>query len=205
MVSSGLVLAGSQKGQEAFNKLMEGNKRFVAENLAPRDVGDSKRKALTKGQSPFAVVVTCSDSRLAPEILFDQGLGELFVVRTAGNVLDPIAIGSVEYGVEHLHAPLLILLGHDQCGAVAATLEAKGSPEGNIGAIVKKILPAVKKARMIGGTKEDIFNNAIKENVILQARLLLKNSPTVRLERPDFLLGLIDLVYLLAGRGWPYS
>jgi carbonic anhydrase len=198
MVSSGLVLAGSQKGQEAFNKLMEGNKRFVAENLAPRDVGDSKRKALTKGQSPFAVVVTCSDSRLAPEILFDQGLGELFVVRTAGNVLDPIAIGSVEYGVEHLHAPLLILLGHDQCGAVAATLEAKGSPEGNIGAIVKKILPAVKKARMIGGTKEDIFNNAIKENVILQARLLLKNSPTVRhlMEKGD--LKVVLAVYHLS-------
>jgi carbonic anhydrase len=180
MVSIGLVVAGAQKGEESFNKIMEGNKRFVSGNLAQKDVGDNRRKDLSKGQSPFAIVVACSDSRVSPEIVFDQGLGELFVVRTAGNVLDPIALGSVEYAAEHLHAPLLILLGHDKCGAVVATMEAKGKPEGNIGAIVKKILPAVKKARMTGGTQEEILNKAIKENVLVQKTGMLKNSPLLK-------------------------
>jgi carbonic anhydrase len=180
MVSIGLVFAGAQKGEEAFNKIMEGNKRFVSGNLAQKDVGDNRRKDLSKGQSPFAIVVTCSDSRVSPEIVFDQGLGELFVIRTAGNVLDPVAVGSVEYAAEHLHAPLLILLGHDKCGAVTATMEAQGKPEGNIGAIVKKIMPAVKKARMAGGSQEEMLNKAIKENVVLQKTEMLKSSPVLK-------------------------
>jgi len=180
IVSGSLAFAGAQKGEDAFGKLMDGNKRFVSGSLAQKDVGNSRRKELLKGQSPFAIVVTCSDSRLSPEIIFDQGLGDIFVIRTAGNVLDPIALGSIEYAAEHLHAPLLIILGHEQCGAVAATMDAKGKPEGNIGAIVKKIMPAVKAAKTKGGAKNDILNNAIKENVSAQEKYMMSKSPVLK-------------------------
>lgn len=180
IVSAVLVFASSQKGEEAFTKLMEGNKRFVSGNLVQKDLGDAKRKELAKGQHPFAIVVACSDSRVSPEIIFDQGLGELFVVRVAGNVVDSIALGSIEYAAEHLHAPLLIILGHTHCGAVTAAVDEKGKPEGNIGAIVKKIVPAVKKAKAKGGSREEVIANAIKENVLLVEKRIEKNSPILK-------------------------
>lgn len=180
LVSVVLVFASSQKGEEAYTKLMEGNKRFVSGNLMQKDLGDARRKELAKGQHPFAIVVTCSDSRVSPEIIFDQGLGELFVVRVAGNVVDSIALGSIEYAAEHLHAPLLIILGHTHCGAVTAAVDKKGKPEGNIGAIVKKIVPAVKKARAKGGSREEIIANAIKENVLLVGKEIEKKSPLLK-------------------------
>lgn len=180
MVSVSLAFASEQKGDEAFGKLMDGNKRFVSGSLAQKDVGNSRRKELLKGQSPFAIVVTCSDSRLSPEIIFDQGLGDIFVIRTAGNLLDPIVLGSIEYAAEHLHSPLLLILGHEQCGAVTAAMDAKGKPEGNIGAIVRKIMPAVKAAKTKGGTKDDIFNNAIKENVSVQEKYIVSKSPVLK-------------------------
>ena len=175
-----LSFAGAQKGDEALSKLLEGNKRFISGSLATKDTSDTRRKELSKAQHPSAIVVTCSDSRVPPEIIFDQGLGDLFVVRSAGNVLDPISVGSIEYAAEHLHAPLLILLGHDKCGAVSAALETKEKTEDNIGTILRKILPAVKKATAMGGTKEDILNNAIRENVMLQQKYLLRKSPVVK-------------------------
>jgi carbonic anhydrase len=164
MSFSGFVFAGSA-GDESLQKLMDGNKRYAAGDLAKKDLGDSKRKELTKGQKPFAIVITCSDSRVPPELLFDQGLGDIFVIRVAGNVVDPIALGSIEYGAEHLNSPLLFILGHSKCGAVKATLEAKGKPEGNIGAIVKKIQPAAAAAKKKGGSEDEIFETAIKENM----------------------------------------
>ena len=164
VIFSGSVFAGSA-GDVSLQKLMDGNKRYVEGKLGSKDLGDNKRKELTKGQKPFAIVVTCSDSRVPPELLFDQGLGDIFVVRVAGNVVDPIALGSIEYGAEHLNSPLLFILGHSKCGAVKATIEAKGEPEGNIGAIVKKITPAAKAAKKKGGTEDQIFETAIQENV----------------------------------------
>lgn len=164
VVFSGSVFAGSA-GDASLQKIMDGNKRYVEGKLASKDLGDNKRKELTKGQKPFAIVVTCSDSRVPPELLFDQGLGDIFVVRVAGNIVDPIALGSIEYGAEHLNSPLLFILGHSKCGAVKATLEAKGEPEGNIGAIVKKITPAAKAAKKRGGTEDQILETAIQENV----------------------------------------
>jgi len=164
VVFSSFVFAGSA-GDESLQKLMDGNKRYVEGTLASKDLGDTKRKELLKGQKPFAIVVTCSDSRVPPELLFDQGLGDIFVIRVAGNVVDPIALGSIEYGAEHLNSPLLVLLGHSKCGAVKATLETKGKAEGNIGAIVKKIKPAVDAARKKGGSEEEVLEHAIQENV----------------------------------------
>lgn len=176
----GFVFASPQGGEESFSKLMDGNKRFVTGSLSQKDVGDVRRRELAGGQHPFAIVVTCSDSRVVPEIIFDEGLGDIFVVRVAGNVLDPISLGSIEYAAEHLHAPLLILMGHEKCGAVSAALDATGEPEGNIGAILKKIMPAVKKAKAKGGSKDDMLNNAIRENVALSYKDIRAKSPLLK-------------------------
>ncbi len=173
---AGLVYAGTDAGQDSLNRLLDGNRRFVSGELAKKDIGETRRQELTKGQSPFATVISCSDSRVAPELIFDQGLGDIFIVRDAGNVADPVAMGSIEYGVEHLHTPLLVILGHEKCGAVTAALEAKGKPEGNIGAILKKIMPAVKAAKKAGKDKDETLNLAIQENAKNTYRAVMKSK-----------------------------
>ena len=110
-------------GEQALQKLMEGNARYASGNTSHPDQSMERRYELVAGQHPFAVIVGCSDSRIAPELIFDQGLGDIFVIRAAGQVLDDVAIGSIEYAVEHLGVPLVVVLGHDSCGAVTATLE----------------------------------------------------------------------------------
>lgn len=162
---TGLVYAGMEKGDDSIGKLLDGNKRFMTGEHAKKDIGESRRQELTKGQHPFAIVLSCADSRVPTELIFDQGLGDIFVVRVAGNVVEPTTLGSIEYGAEHLNAPLLVILGHEKCGAVKATLEAKGKPEGNIGAILKKIMPAVNTAKKANKGTEDTLDIAIKENV----------------------------------------
>ena len=132
---------------EALKRLMDGNQRYAANKLANTTVGDpAVRSANAKSQKPYAVILTCSDSRVAPEIIFDKGLGEIFVVRVAGNIADPIVLGSIEYAAEHLSSPLIMVLGHERCGAVTAAVEACGKTTGsaNIDAILKKIDPCVK-------------------------------------------------------------
>jgi len=175
LVFSGFVYAGSA-GDESLQKLMDGNKRFVSGNLAKKDLSDVKRKELLKGQKPFAIVVGCSDSRVPPEIIFDQGLGDIFVVRVAGNVADPVVLRSIEYAAEHLNSPLLFLLGHEKCGAVTATLELEGKPEGKTCPIAQKIMPAVKKAKKKGGSKDEILETAIKENVKNVYKYIMKSK-----------------------------
>lgn len=179
MAFSGFVFAAGA-GDEALQKLMDGNKRYVSGSLAKKDLGDNKRKELLMGQKPFAIVITCSDSRVAPELLFDQGLGDIFVIRVAGNVVDPLALGSIEYAAEHLNSPLLVILGHEKCGAVGATVDAKGKPEGNIGAIVKKIQPAAQTAKKKGGSKDKIMETAIQENVKNVYSDIMKNSSIIK-------------------------
>jgi len=176
---AGLVIAMTEKGNEALQKLMDGNKRFVSGTLAQKDLSVKKREELSRGQKPFAIVLTCSDSRVPPELLFDQGLGDVFVVRVAGNVVDPIALGSIEYAAEHLGSPLLLILGHSKCGAVKATLDEKGKPEGNIGEIEKKIMPAVAAAKKKGGTPDEILETAIKENMKNVYADVMKNSKII--------------------------
>jgi carbonic anhydrase len=111
-----------------------------------------------------------------PEIIFDQGLGEIFVIRVAGNVLDPTSLGSIEYAVEHLKTPLIVILGHTHCGAVHATIHSPSKAEGNLKAIVEKIMPAVSEAKKVAKSEEDLLNIAIEENVKLQKKFMLKNS-----------------------------
>src|SRR2546421_4904043 len=146
-----LTCAGGSNSQEAapptpaaaLKLLKQGNERFTQGKLAARDIGASRRAALAKGQHPFAVVLTCADSRVAPELVFDQGLGDIFVLRVAGNIADRSVIGSIEYAVEHLHTPLIVVLGHESCGAVQAALEGKSLP-GDLGWLVQQVHVGVK-------------------------------------------------------------
>jgi carbonic anhydrase len=117
--------------------------------------------------------VGCSDSRIPPEIVFDQGLGDLFVVRVAGNVVDDIGLGSIEYAVDHLGVGLVVVLGHGKCGAVSATVQG-GHADGHIGCIVEAILPALKKAKMLSG---DLTDNTIKANVGLMVDRIRASEP----------------------------
>lgn len=128
--------------EDALSKLEEGNRRFVSGSPSPKSHYAEDRLELSKGQYPFAVVLCCSDSRVVPEIIFDCRLGELFVIRNAGNVVDEDVLGSVEYAVEHLGCPLVVVMSHSNCGAVTATCEG-GELSGNILALAQRIRPAI--------------------------------------------------------------
>lgn len=160
-----------------WDSLMAGNRRFVAGKPQARDVVSLRRK-LASGQSPKAIILSCSDSRVGPEVIFDQSLGDIFVVRTAGNIADKVALGSIEYAVEHLHSPLLVVLGHQKCGAVNAACSGEQMPSVNLDAIVQKIDPAVTRAKSYAKA-DDLVESAIKENVHQSALDLSANSEII--------------------------
>ena len=158
--------------------LMEGNKRFVAGKPKARELV-SLRKSLATGQHPHVAVLACSDSRVAPELVFDQNLGDLFVVRSAGNIADAIGVGSLEYAVEHLGTSVLVVLGHTKCGAVTAACSGEKMPTSNLQAIVDKISPAVAQAsQSVKGN--ELVESAIKENVHQSAKDVLASSDVLR-------------------------
>ena len=149
----------------ALTELKQGNERFVAPRMMHPDQTPETRLSVAKFQAPFAIVLSCSDSRLPPEVIFDQGLGDLFVVRVAGNIVDPAGMGSIEYGVAHLGSPQIVVLGHQNCGAVSATLEAlqhHTEPHGDIEALITAITPVVPTAEQRPG---DLLTNTIKANM----------------------------------------
>jgi carbonic anhydrase len=158
---------GSQAlmGKAAQILLKEGNERFVADAPQHPNAGASIRlETATAGQEPFATVLSCSDSRAPVELIFDRGVGEIFTVRVAGNVADTDEIATMEYGVGHLHTPLLVVMGHTRCGAVTAV--AKGAElHGLIPELVDNILPAVKRAKAAGADEKNLIPSAIRENV----------------------------------------
>jgi carbonic anhydrase len=134
--------------RDALARLRDGNKRFVADRGAGGSgTTETRRAALADGQEPFAIILGCSDSRVPAEIVFDQGLGDLFVIRVAGNIVAPSQVGSVEFAAERFHTRLVVVLGHSQCGAVTATLEEMRRPatgqSQNLRSIVNRIRPAV--------------------------------------------------------------
>jgi carbonic anhydrase len=181
-------------GDEALAKLMEGQKRYKEGQMHQKDLV-ARRNELKEGQNPMAVVVSCSDSRVVPEYVFDVGLGEVFTVISAGNIVDKIGLGSIEYAVGHLHTPLVIVMGHEKCGAVKAAYH--GHNESNITAIVKKIAPAVKKAKK-GGIEAEEVEKACVNNVKSVMRKI-KKSPVVKekLEKGEVMI--IGLKYFLDG------
>lgn len=151
-------------GEQALKSLMDGNLRFADGNSSHPNASLERRAELVAGQHPFAVVVGCSDSRIPPELIFDQGLGDIFVIRTAGEVLDNVSIASIEYAVEHLGVPLVVVLGHDNCGAVTAAVNG-GEVEGHLGCLMDFIEPTVNEARETGD-QSDLLNSTIDSNVI---------------------------------------
>jgi len=162
---------------EALARLKEGNERFVANKLQhPRQSGE-RRHELASGQHPFAVVLACADSRTPPEVVFDQGLGDVFVVRVAGNVLNDEVVGSIEYAVEHLGTQLIVVLGHEQCGAVAAareTIAAGTEAPGHVQSLVKALAPAVQATK---GADAEATARANELNVAQQLR---ESKPVLR-------------------------
>ena len=181
----------AMNAERALRRLIDGNERYVREAYTDMDVGIDRREELAEGgQHPFAVIVGCSDSRVPPEIVFDQSLGNLFVVRTAGEVVDGIALGSIEYAVEHLGVKLIVVLGHEDCGAVKAAVENSREP-GCIALIIDAIRPAVEKAKDQYG---DLFDNAIRENVDLNL-CRIKASPLIRRAMSTDCLEMIGAVY----------
>ncbi|OGR31714.1 MAG: hypothetical protein A2139_12410 [Desulfobacca sp. RBG_16_60_12] len=153
-------------GKQVWQRLIAGNMRFVQGLFQGRNMLDLRR-TLTQGQQPEAAVLCCSDSRVPAEIIFDQSLGDLFVVRTAGLVLEPTSIGSLEYAVAHLHVPLLVIKGHESCGAVTAAVAHPETDEGHIGAIVQRIAPAAAQARLTGKSGPALVEEATERHLIL--------------------------------------
>ena len=181
--ASGGTGAAAITADEALQRLMDGNQRYVAYQMTGQKLSDpNTRQSLTKGQSPYAIILCCSDSRVPPEIVFDKGLGEIFVVRVAGNIPDPIILGSIEYAAEHLGSPLVVVLGHERCGAVTAAVDAKGEGEGNIGAIIKTIAPAVSLAEKEakGKEKTEFVEATIDLNIKLVCDSLTKQSQIIK-------------------------
>jgi carbonic anhydrase len=159
----------------AVARLVEGNARFVAGTMTRPHQSIDRRAELVQGQKPFAAILTCSDSRVSPEIYFDQGLGDLFVIRNAGNVLDDHVIGSLEYAVEHLNVRLILVVGHAKCGAVSAAASGGHAP-GHIKSVVESIEPAVKAAH---AQKGDLVDNAVRRNAGRSAEILRQVEPFI--------------------------
>ena len=162
---------------EAISKLKEGNGRYTSGSLQHPGQTTERRTELAKTQHPYAAIVSCSDSRVPPEIVFDQGLGDLFVVRVAGNVINDEGLGSIEYTVDHLGTRLILVLGHQRCGAVEAareTIAAKGKAPGHIQSLVTAIKPAVE------ATAKDDLETTVKANVKNVVKALRSSTPILK-------------------------
>lgn len=190
-------------GEEALQVLREGNARFVAGDLTHNGQNMTERRSeIVSGQKPFAVILGCSDSRVPPEIIFDQGLGDIFVVRTAGHVLDNVSKESIEYAVDHLHVPLVVVLGHDSCGAVTSVVEGhEGSC--HLPCLVEAIQPAVDEAMKMGNESlllEYSIDNNIKNIIqdLKESDLILSEEAKGRLmivgARYHLDTGVVDII-----------
>lgn len=176
-IVSGQLYAQDEQKMDARTKislerLMEGNRRFVQGNLLHPNRAEERRLETAPMQEPFAIVVGCSDSRVPPEIIFDQGLGDIFVVRVAGNVVGAVSLDSIEFSAVYLHSSLIFVMGHENCGAVSAVLEGKTK---DIEAVASLIEPAIRESASKKGNR---LENAIKDNV-KNVISQLKESPVI--------------------------
>lgn len=178
----------------ALQKLKDGNDRFVNDKSELINVTKERRDQLKDGQNPYAVVVSCSDSRVTPNIVFNAGLGEIFDIRLAGNVVDDDALGSIEYGVAHANAPLIVVMGHESCGAVTAAYNkyTKGTAvEGNIEEIVEEIEPSI--------NKDKTLDDAIHTNVTNVANEI-KNDQIIKKLIDSGKVKVVEAYYSLDGK-----
>jgi carbonic anhydrase len=184
----------SVSAADALKLLLEGNQRFVEDAPERPNQTLARREALVGGQQPFAAILSCSDSRTTPEIVFDRGKGDLFVVRDAGNVPGPLALESLHYATAHLGTRLILVLGHTKCGAVAATLSGQ---TGDIPETAKEIEPAVAKSKSMSG---DPLDNAISENVRLTVQKLSTWTPLAEMIKAGKLQIVGAVYHLESGR-----
>ncbi len=167
---------------EALERLREGNRRFVAEIRKEKAAGRRRRREVAAAQEPFAIILGCSDSRVPAEIVFDQGLGDLFVIRVAGNIVAPSQVASVEFAAERFNTRLVVVLGHSQCGAILATLEELGRPSTDqsrhLLSIVNRIRPAVEEliAAAPAGGHDALVHKAVRANIRVSANHLRHGS-----------------------------
>ncbi len=160
---------------QAIKKLKEGNNRFVSSKMVHPDETVQRRKELQSGQHPFVAILSCSDSRVPPEIIFDQGLGDLFEIRNAGNVLDDHVIGSIEYAVVHAGVNLVVVMGHEDCGAVKATI-ANAHDSVFIESLVQSIEPALKVSC---GNGKELIDNVVKNHVEMTVKKIVSSDPII--------------------------
>ncbi len=187
---------------DALDLLMAGNVRFVSGMPEHRNTGSGRIAETSAGQSPFAVVLTCADSRVPAELIFDRGIGDIFVVRVAGNTSGPVQAGSVEYAVEHLGSPLIVVMGHSACGAVKAAASGNEA-HGNIGALLAPIAPAIAEAKASAEpTSADGFTQlAVRCNVLRSMSDLISCSPAIATRVESGEVRLVGAVYdLSSGR-----
>jgi len=189
-------MTNAVSAREALQRLRDGNVRFVSgEGTRDLALEHKRRRALVGDQSPFAIILGCSDSRVPAELVFDQGLGDLFVIRVAGNIVAPSQVGSIEFAAERFGVRLVVVLGHSHCGAVQAALEQMERPSEerspNLGFIVRSILPAVEAAVARGGSSgaADLMSRSVRENIRASAEHLRQGSDVLeRLVRENGLL-----------------
>ena len=172
----GQEAASALSADQALSRLLAGNARFVAQRQRHPDESVKRRRDLASGQHPFAVILGCADSRVAPELLFDEGLGDLFVIRVAGNIVDDAVLGSIEYAVEHLGTKLIVVLGHEKCGAVSAAVAGENS-SGHLSALIAAIRPSVLATESSPG---DRIHNAVVDNVRRVARQIRESEPLLK-------------------------
>jgi len=179
----------------ALQRLREGNERFVAGQAThPNQTFERRQETANKGQKPFATILACSDSRVPVEVIFDQGVGDLFVVKVAGNVADVNEIATVEYGTEHLGTPVLVVLGHTKCGAVTAV--ASGAQlEGHLPKLADKIKPAFEKVQKEHSDKHDVVDLTIKENVFQTMSDIISKSKIIGHLIEEKKLGVVGAIY----------
>ena len=168
--------ASALSADQALSRLLAGNARFVAHKEQHPDQFLTRRRELISGQHPFAVILGCSDSRVPPELLFDEGFGDLFVIRVAGNIVDDAILGSIEYAVEHLGTKLIVVLGHEKCGAVSAAVASENA-SGHLSSLVSAIRPAVLSTASSPG---DRIHNCVVENVRRVARQIRESEPVLK-------------------------
>ena len=173
-----------------IERLKEGNLRFIKNEPLKKNFL-KRRGELLEGQTPFATIITCSDSRVVPEYIFDTNLGDLFIVRVAGNITDKSVLGSIEYGVIHCHTHLLVILGHSKCGAVTAACRRTTEEDNNIDYIVDKIKPALTKV------PDKNIEKTIEENVKCVIEDFLQNSPTIKKLKESGKVKIVGMKYQL--------
>ena len=189
------AVAPTMNPAKALAQLMAGNQRFQQDATAHPLLHAKRRAELAGGQAPFAIILSCSDSRVPPELIFDQGLGELFVVRLAGNTVTRAGLESIDYGVTHLGASLIMVLGHDSCGAVkGAVTECASKPAAELPEIFANVCPAVDRVRKTGG--DNLESRAIDLNVINQMQIL-ERSPLFKKRIADGSLKIVGGRYNL--------